>query len=73
MPVIFASGVLQSVRMFTEVNPIGWGELALGVLLSAISAGICIHYFLRLVDRIGMLPFVLYRVLLGGLILLLLY
>lgn len=73
MPVIFASGVLQSVRMFTEVNPIGWGELALGILLSAISAGLCIHYFLRLVDRIGMLPFVIYRILLGGLILLVLY
>jgi undecaprenyl-diphosphatase len=42
-------------------------------VLSAISAGLCIHYFLRLVDRIGMLPFVLYRLLLGGLILLLLY
>jgi len=73
MPVIFASGVLQSVRMFTEVSPIGWSELALGIVLSAISAGLCIHYFLRLVERIGMLPFVLYRVLLGGLILLSLY
>ena len=69
IPVILASGTLQSVRMFTEVNPIGWGELLLGVLLSAISAGLCIHYFLRLVDRIGMLPFVIYRVLLGLLIL----
>ena len=73
MPVIFASGVLQSVRMFTEASPVGWGDLALGIVLSAISAGLCIHYFLRLIDRIGMLPFVLYRVLLGGLILLLLY
>lgn len=73
MPVIFASGVLQSVRMFTEVSPIGWGELALGTLLSAISAGLCIHLFLRLVERTGMLPFVIYRVLLGVLILLLLY
>jgi len=73
MPVIFASGVLQSVRMFTEVHPIGWGELALGILLSALSAGLCIHYFLRLVERTGMLPFVIYRVLLGILILLLLY
>ena len=73
MPVIFASGVLQTVRMLTEVNPIGWGELALGVLLSAISAGVCIHYFLRLVDRLGMLPFVIYRILLGALILVVLY
>ena len=73
MPVIFASGVLQSVRMFTEVNPIGWGELALGIAISAVSAGLCIHYFLRLVERIGMWPFVVYRVLLGALILVLLY
>ena len=73
MPVIFASGVLQTVRMFTEVSPIGWGELALGILLSALSAGLCIHYFLRLVERTGMLPFVIYRVLLGLVILLVLY
>ena len=65
MPVIFASGTLQTVRMVTEVSPIGWGELMLGILLSAISAGLCIHYFLRLVERLGMLPFVVYRVLLG--------
>jgi undecaprenyl-diphosphatase len=73
MPVIFASGVLQAVRMFVEVSPIGWGELSLGILLSALSAGLCIHYFLRLVGRIGMLPFVIYRVLLGLAILLVLY
>jgi undecaprenyl-diphosphatase len=59
--------------MVTEVNSIGWGELALGILLSAASAGLCIHYFLRLVERTGMLPYVIYRVLLGILILLILY
>jgi undecaprenyl-diphosphatase len=72
MPVIFASGVLQTARMFTEVSPIGWFDLLLGVLLSALSAGLCIHYFLRLIDRIGMFPFVIYRVLLGVAILALL-
>ncbi|MBT8436086.1 MAG: undecaprenyl-diphosphate phosphatase, partial [Gammaproteobacteria bacterium] len=72
IPVIFASGALETVRMVTEVSPIGWDDLLLGVLLSAISAGLCIHYFLRLIDRIGMLPFVIYRVLLGVVILVLL-
>jgi len=72
MPVIFASGMLQTVRMVTEVSPIAWGDLLLGILLSAVSAGLCIHYFLRLVDRLGMLPFVVYRVLMGVLILALL-
>ena len=54
--------------MLTEVSPIGWGDLALGTALSALAAGLCIHYFLRLVERIGMLPFVAYRVILGALI-----
>jgi undecaprenyl-diphosphatase len=72
MPVIFASGVLQTVRMVTEVHPIGWLDLMLGVVISAISAALCIHFFLRLVDRVGMLPFVIYRVLLGVVILALL-
>ncbi len=65
MPVIFASGALQTFRMLTEVSPISWADLLLGVVLSAISAGLCIHFFLRLVERVGMLPFVVYRVLLG--------
>jgi len=73
MPVIFASGVLQTVRMLTEVNPISWSQLALGIVLSALSAGLCIHYFLRLVEHTGMLPFVIYRVLLGIVILLMFY
>lgn len=69
IPLIFASGSLQSLRMFTQESPVSWGELGLGTLLSAVSAGLCIHFFLRLVDRIGMLPFVVYRVLLGVVIL----
>ena len=72
MPVIFASGVLQSVRMVTEVHPIGWLDLLLGAVISALSAALCIHFFLRLIDRVGMLPFVIYRVLLGVAILVLL-
>jgi undecaprenyl-diphosphatase len=68
IPVIFASSLLQIMRMATEVHAISWGELFLGVVLSAISAGLCIHYFLRLIEKTGMLPFVIYRVLLGILI-----
>lgn len=72
MPIIFASGVLQSTRMLSANIPITWHDLLLGVVLSAISAGLGIHFFLRLVDRLGMLPFVVYRVLLGAVILVLL-
>ena len=65
MPVIFASGMLQLARLVSEPVAIDWRDLALGIGLSALAAGLCIHFFLRLVDRVGMLPFVIYRVLLG--------
>jgi undecaprenyl-diphosphatase len=41
----------------------------LGALLSGIVAYITIDWFLRLLDRIGMLPFVIYRLILGGVLL----
>jgi undecaprenyl-diphosphatase len=39
--------------------------LLIGALLSAVSAYACIHYFLKLLERIGMMPFVAYRLVLG--------
>lgn len=72
IPLIIASGTLQTVRMFTDVNPIGWDDLALGTVLAAISAGLCIHFFLKLIERIGLLPFVIYRLLLGTFLLVIL-
>ena len=42
-----------------------------GVVLSAISAYLCIHFFLKLLERVGMLPFVIYRLILGAVLLVL--
>ncbi|MCP3687281.1 MAG: undecaprenyl-diphosphate phosphatase [Gammaproteobacteria bacterium] len=72
MPLIFASGVLQTLDLLHEPVAIDWFALLLAVLLSAVSAGLCIHFFLRLIDKVGMLPFVVYRLLLGGLLVVLL-
>ncbi len=70
IPIIVASGTLESYHMITTVTAISWADLAIGAALSAISAGLCIHWFLKLVDRIGMVIFVVYRILLGIVILL---
>jgi undecaprenyl-diphosphatase len=48
------------------------GDLIIGALISAVSAYMCIHYFLILLERIGLTPFVVYRLVLG-IVLLLLY
>jgi len=45
---------------------VNWSDLMLGAAISGISAYLCIEVFIRLLDRIGMLPFVIYRLLLGG-------
>lgn len=65
MPIIFASGVLQTRDLLQSSVDIEWGALLLAVALSAMSAGLCIHLFLKLIDRVGMLPFVIYRLFLG--------
>ena len=66
MPIIFASGVLQTKDLLESSLTIDWLALILAVILSAVSAGLCIHLFLRLIEKIGMMPFVIYRLLLGG-------
>ena len=39
--------------------------MALGVVVSAVTAYLTIVFFIRLLERIGMLPFVIYRLVLG--------
>ncbi len=43
-------------------------SLGLGFIVAAVAAFIGLEWFIRAVDRIGMLPFVVYRVFLGGLL-----
>ena len=72
IPIIFASGTLQTVELLQAAQVIDWQALFLALGLSALSAGICIHLFLGLIDKIGMLPFVIYRLLLGAILIVLL-
>ncbi len=72
MPIIFASGVLQTRDLIQSSITIDWVALLIAVVLSALSASLCIHLFLKLIERMGMLPFVIYRLLLGCLLIVLL-
>ena len=65
IPLIIASGVFKTKDLLEAKIPVEWGLLALAITLSAISAWLCIHFFLRLINRVGMMPFVLYRLVLG--------
>jgi len=71
IPVIFLAGGLKIKDMIEQPQlDIGIAELAIGYCLSAVFAYLCIHYFLRFIERMGMLPFVLYRIALGAILLL---
>jgi undecaprenyl-diphosphatase len=69
IPTIAGAGLLGTVGLIREGGPAPWGELAAGALLSGIAAYLCIRTFIALVERTGMMPYVVYRLLLGGVLL----
>lgn len=72
IPIITASGLLRGIELLQSgTESIEWLVLLYAILISAVVAYSCIHYFLRLIGKIGFLPFVIYRVLLGVALLLL--
>ena len=72
IPVIVLAGGLEALELVESAQPVAWGELLLGVLVSFVSALLVIHFFLRIIARMGMMPFVVYRLLLGALLVVLL-
>lgn len=70
VPTILMSASLVTLELVLEDTPVDWGSLAIGGILSFIAAYLCIHFFLKFIERVGMVPFVIYRVLLGVVLLL---
>ena len=68
IPTILGSSVFVSIELLQNEVTAEWQSLGLAVVLSAISAYTCIHLFLRFIERIGMWPFVIYRLILGTVI-----
>jgi undecaprenyl-diphosphatase len=64
IPAILMSGGYKSLQLLVMEN-VDWLSILYGTVISAVTAFICIHYFLKFLDRIGMLPFVIYRLVLG--------
>ncbi len=69
IPVIVLAGGLSTLDLIRGEETVDWFALILGAVLSAVSAYVCIHFFLKLLERIGMFPFVIYRLLLGAVLL----
>ncbi len=65
IPVIILAGGLQTLKLAQQPAAADWQVLIIGALISGVSAYLCIEVFLRLLARISMLPFVIYRLILG--------
>ena len=71
IPVIFLAGSLKTIELVQAGIETNWFAILSGAAVSAISAYLCIHIFLKLLEKIGMWPFVIYRLILGVILILL--
>ncbi|MBT8046872.1 MAG: undecaprenyl-diphosphate phosphatase [Xanthomonadales bacterium] len=73
IPIIAAAGGYGMLKVATGDAPIDWAEFGLAMLFAAMAGWLCIAAFLALLKRVGLLPFVIYRLLLGAVLLWILF
>ena len=66
VPVSLGAAILVGKDLAESELPIDYQALILGTLISFVAAYACIHYFLKIISRMGMTPFVIYRLALGA-------
>ena len=69
VPVILLATLYSFIGLLNSATAVAWGQLATGVLISAVVAYLSIDFFMRFVSRIGLLPFAIYRFILAAVIL----
>jgi len=65
VPAIALPGLLKTNELVSQSTPVAWDLIFVGIAVSAITAFLCMQLFMRFVQQVGMLPFVIYRVLLS--------
>ncbi len=73
IPTIAGAGVLMTKDVFEDGRPEQWLPLIVGALVAGLAAYACIRAFIALLERTGMTPYVIYRMLLGTLLLIFWY
>ena len=62
IPVIAGAGLLKSAELVKSGATVDWLLLGVAALTAAVVAYLSIALFLRLLDRVGLMPFVYYRI-----------
>lgn len=68
-PVIFLAAAYKFLGLVLGDEPVLWGQLALGAATACVVAYLSIEFFMRIVTRIGLAPFAIYRLILAAIIL----
>lgn len=68
IPVITLAGTVMVLKLLGSPGAVDWRALIVGTMLSGIVAYLTITFFLRIIAGIGMLPFMIYRLLLAAVI-----
>jgi undecaprenyl-diphosphatase len=71
IPIILGAALLKTKDLLDATEPVAWDAIGIGVLVSFLSAYVCIRLFLSWIERLGLLPFVAYRLALGLILLVL--
>ncbi len=69
VPVIALAGIWLGKGLVDQAQPVQWSILIFATMVSTIVALLCIHYFLRYLQRFSLLPFMIYRLILGVILL----
>jgi undecaprenyl-diphosphatase len=69
VPVILLATAYELTVLLRADAAIAWGQLAAGAVISGVVAFLSIQFFMRFVNRVGLLPFAIYRLTLAAVIL----
>ena len=65
IPITLGACLLVILDLVKSTEVVIWSELIAGALISGVSAMLCIHFFLGMISRAGLMPFVIYRLILA--------
>lgn len=65
MPIIAAAGGYKLLELLQYGSDVAWQLLVIGAAVSALTAYACISVFMNWVEKVGMMPFAIYRVVLA--------
>ncbi len=68
IPAIIMAGGWQSLSLISAGEEVQWLRFAVAACVSAVAAWLVIHWLLKFIERIGLLPFILYRIVLAAIL-----